>query len=214
MLANLFLHYALDTWLTRHHPETVFERYADDAVLHCKTRCGAEYLLGELRNRMEECKLVLHPDKTKVVYCKDSNRKGKHEWISFDFLGFTFRPRKAMAKQGAVFTSFAPAISKKALKRIGTRIKKWKIQTWSGHNAHEIALALNPVIKGWFNYYKHFGKSELYQLVRKLDFALVRWARKKYKKLGRSYRKSTKFLKRLQQQNQRLFAHWYILAQG
>ena len=177
-------------------------------------RCFIARRDGELQRRMEACKLVLHPDKTKIVYCKDSNRQGKHQWISFDFLGFTFRPRKAMSKQGQVFTSFIPAIGRKALKRIGTMIKKWKIQRWSGYDAHEIAYALNPRIMGWFNYFKHFGNSELYQLVRKLDFALVRWARKKYKKLGRSYRRSAAFLGRLQQQNPGLFAHWHTLAKG
>lgn len=212
LLANLFLHYAFDSWLRRNYQRVPFERYADDAVLHCKTQRGAETLLCALRDRLAECKLELHPEKTKIVYCKDSNRKGKHEWISFDFLGFTFKPRRVLSKHNQVFTGFTPAMSRKAMKRVSTTIRKWKIQTWSGQNIHDIAQALNPVISGWFNYYKHFGKSVLYQVVNRLDFALIRWARKKFKKLSRSYRKSTEFVARLCKQQPKLFAHWYALA--
>ncbi|NOI26849.1 group II intron reverse transcriptase/maturase [Vibrio mediterranei] len=211
LLANLFLHYAFDTWLTRNHQDVPFERYADDAVLHCKTRWKAKKVLEALQDRLKECKLELHPEKTKIVYCKDSNRRGAHEWVSFDFLGFCFKPRKAINKHKQVFTGFLPAISGKAKKRISTTVRKWKIQTWSGHDIEEIARALNPVISGWLNYYKHFGKSELYQMIDIFDFALVRWARKKFKKLKRSYRKSKAYISRLRQQNPILFVHWYLL---
>ncbi len=212
LLANLFLHYALDSWLSRNYQNVPFERYADDAILHCRTRCDAENLLEAFKKRFSECKLELHPLKTKIVYCKDSNRKVKHELVSFDFLGFCFKPRKAMSKHKQVFTGFTPAISKKALVRISGTIRRWKVQKWSGHNLQDIAETLNPVILGWFNYYKHFGRSLLYRVVNMLNFALIRWARKKFKNLSRSYRKSTEFLVRLQKQQPKLFVHWSTLS--
>jgi RNA-directed DNA polymerase len=149
LLANLYLHYALDAWMSRHHPDVPFERYADDVVLHCRTRWRAEVILSSLQERLNDCKLELHPQKTKIVYCKDSKRKGDHEWIAFDFLGFTFRPRKAMSKTRHVFTGFRPAISRKSLNRISMTIRNWKLQRWSGQSIEEIAHALNPVISGW-----------------------------------------------------------------
>lgn len=208
LLANLFLHYALDLWLSRHYENVPFERYADDVILHCETQHDAENLLESLQQRLTECGLELHPRKTKIVYCKDSNRKEKHRLVSFDFLGFCFKPRKAMSKHHQVFTGFTPAISKKALTKISGVIGKWKIQKWSERSLQEIAEALNPVILGWLNYYKHFGRSVLYRVTNMLNFALIRWARRKFKKLSRSYRKSTEFLARLQKQQPKLFAHW------
>lgn len=212
--ANLFLHYALDIWVSRHYPNVRFERYADDGVFHCSTRQEAETLLKALKLRLKECHLALHPEKTKIAYCKDSNRKGKHPQISFDFLGFTFRPRRAMAKHGRVFTGYTPALSRKALKRISTAITKWKFQRWSGHTIEDLARVLNPVVDGWVNYYGHFGRKELYRVHNLLEFALIRWARKKYKKLRRSYRKSREFIARLRKQQPGLFAHWNLRRSG
>ena len=208
LLANLYLHYALDVWMSRHHPDVPFERYADDVVLHCRTRWRAEVILSSLQKRLKDCKLELHPQKTKIVYCKDSNRKGDHEWIAFDFLGFTFRPRKAMSKTRHVFTGFTPAISRKSLNRISMTIRNWKLQRWSGQSIEEIAHALNPVISGWLNYYRHFGRAELYRVIKMLNFALIRWARRKFKGMKRSYRKSKQFLERMCKQQPQLFAHW------
>jgi retron-type reverse transcriptase len=96
ILANLFMHYAFDLWMARNHPGCPFERYADDAVVHCKSRRQAEDVLAEIAVRMGEVGLRLHPDKTKIVYCKDSNRRGEHEHTFFTFLGFAFRPREAL----------------------------------------------------------------------------------------------------------------------
>jgi RNA-directed DNA polymerase len=194
--------------MSRNHPEVPFERYADDVAMHCKTRWGAGVLLSDLRSRLKNCKLELHPEKTKIVYCKDSKRKGNHEWISFDFLGFTFRPRKAISKTRQVFTGYTPAISRKSLKRISTTIRNWKLQRWSGQSIDSLAQALNPVISGWLNYYRHFGRAELYRVIDMLNFALIRWARKKFKGMKRSYRKSKQLVERLRKQQPRLFAHW------
>lgn len=208
LLANLYLHYALDVWMSRKHPEVPFERYADDIVFHCKTEWKAKNLLGSLNNRLANCKLELHPEKTKIVYCKDSKRKGDYEVIAFDFLGFTFRPRVVMSRKQQLFTGFTPAISRKSLNRISKAIRGWKLQRWSDQSIDDIAQSLNPVISGWLAYYRHFGKSLLYKIVDILNFALIRWIRRKYKGMSRSYRKSKLFLGRLRKQRPQLFAHW------
>jgi RNA-directed DNA polymerase len=194
LLANLYLHYALDVWMSRNHPEVPFERYADDIVFHCKTKWKAKNLLGSLNHRLADCKLELHPEKTKIVYCKDSKRRGDYEVIAFDFLGFTFRPREAMSRKQQLFTGFTPAISRKSLNRISKTIRSWKLQRWSDQSIDDIAQALNPVISGWLAYYQHFGKSLLYKVTDILNFALIRWIRRKYKGMSRSYRKSKQFL--------------------
>ena len=208
LLANLFLHYALDIWMTRHYPDIPFERYADDVLIHCKTKWRAELILSSLRNRLRECGLELHPEKTKIVYCKQSGRRGDYECITFDFLGFTFRPREAMTRNGRIFTGFTPAISLKSLKRIGEVIRSWKLQRWSGQSIESIAETLNPVISGWLSYYRHFGRGALHRVGNMLDFALIRWARKKFKRMRQSCRKSKVFLRRLRRQQPQLFTHW------
>src|SRR5260370_37507648 len=88
LLANLFLHYAFDMWMAREFPHIPFERYADDGICHCRSAEEARALWSALGDRLAACKLVLHPVKTKVVYCKDVNRRGEFPVISFDFLGF------------------------------------------------------------------------------------------------------------------------------
>jgi RNA-directed DNA polymerase len=214
LLANLFLHYAMDVWTARHYRHIRFERYADDVVFHCNSRGEAEDFLKALTQRMVDCGLTLHPTKTKIGYCKDSNRVREHEWISFDFLGYTFKPREAINPRGQKFTGFTPAMSRKAFKRIMDAVRGLKLQLRCGDTEQQIAALLNPKIAGWFNYFKHFGKARLYWLADRLDFALICWARRKYKRLTRSYRKSGAYLKRLREQQPRLFAHWYLLKQG
>nr|WP_258040010.1 reverse transcriptase/maturase family protein [Streptomyces sp. SM1] len=109
VLANLFMHYAFDTWLDKEFPSVAFERYADDAVIHCVTEWQARRVLAALHERMEQVGLELHPDKTKIVYCKDSNRRGSFEQLSFTFLGFTFQPRSARRKDGVQYTLTFPS---------------------------------------------------------------------------------------------------------
>ncbi|MGH0004376.1 group II intron reverse transcriptase/maturase [Pseudovibrio ascidiaceicola] len=214
LLANLFLHYALDVWVSHHFPQVRFERYADDGVYHCATLADAERLLEALEQRLRECHLTLHPQKTKIVYCKDRIRKGAYPEISFDFLGFTFRPRQIMLKHGVVSIGYTPALSRKALKRISTIIRKWKLQRWSGRSIEDIARVLNPVVAGWIGYYGQFGRRELYRIYNLLEFALIRWARQKYKKLRRSYRKSKAFIRRLRKQFPELLVHWKLYRLG
>jgi RNA-directed DNA polymerase len=152
VLANLFMHYAFDLWLAREFPAVRFERYADDAVIHCRSLQQAMDVLAALEGRMADAGLCLHPDKTRIVYCKDSNRRGSHESTSFTFLGFTFRPRRAKRKDGKVFTAFLPATSKDALKKISAEVRSWRLHRWTSSDGREIAKLINPKIRGWVAY--------------------------------------------------------------
>ena len=149
ILANLFMHYAFDSWMARNYPDCPFERYADDAVVHCKSRRQAEDVLAGIAERMEEVGLRLHPDKTRIVYCKDSKRRGEHEHTSFTFLGYAFRPREARRKDGANFTSFLPAISPEALKAKSVRLRELRIHRRTDLTLDDLARWLNPIIAGW-----------------------------------------------------------------
>ncbi|WP_347331843.1 group II intron reverse transcriptase/maturase [Marinimicrobium locisalis] len=209
LLANLFLHYALDAWMVREYPKIPFERYADDVVYHCRTPWEADRLLSAIKERLMVCGLEAHPDKTRKVYCKDSNRRGPFAVITFDFLGYTFRPRSARNRKGQNYTNFSPSMSAKAFKRIKERVRQWDVINWSGRTPVELAAKLNPVVTGWLNYYGHFGLADgVYRLRKYLDQTLMRWARKKYKRLRRSCRKSWTFIDKLRTQSRYLFAHW------
>ena len=207
VLANLFMHYAFDLWLAREFPGCPFERYADDAVIHCRTRPQAEVVLGKLRKRMEQVGVSLHPEKTRIVYCKDGRRRGSHEHTEFTFLGFTFRARALRARNGNVFTGFAPAVSKDAIKKMSAQVKSWRLHALTGHTIGEIARAVNPVIRGWMQYYGAFYKTELHPVLRRINAYLVRWIRKKYRRL-RPVKKAHGAWKRITGQYPALFAHW------
>jgi RNA-directed DNA polymerase len=208
VLANLFMHYAFDAWMARNFPGCPFERYADDAIVHCKTRAQAEYVLGQIAARMEEVGLRLHPDKTRIVYCKDSNRRGKHEHISFTFLGFAFRPREAINREtGEQFTSFSPAISPEALKAKGDRLREMRIHRRTDLTLNDLAAWLNPIVAGWMRYYGRFYRSALDPLLRRVSFYLKRWAGKKYKRL-RTHKRFQRWWAGLQNREPALFAHW------
>jgi RNA-directed DNA polymerase len=207
VLANLFMHYAFDVWLTREFPTVAFERYADDAVVHCVSRRQAEKVLTALHGRMAEVGLQLHPDKTKIVYCKDSNRRGDFEHTSFTFLGYTFRPREARRADGVRFTSFLPAISKNALKKISQQVRSWQLHQRTGHTVADLARMVNPVVRGWMTYYGAFYHSALYPVLHRINTYLLRWIMKKYKKL-RTWKKAIWALSRGTQRQPELFAHW------
>ena len=186
LLANLFMHYAFDLWMTRTYPDIRFERYADDVIIHAKSQAQAEQVLEAVRQRLKECRLELHPEKTKIVYCQDDDRRGQHEHIKFDFLGYTFRPRRAKNRWGKFFVSFLPAISDKAAKAIRETIRDWRLAaTRNNQSLEEIAGLVNPSVRGWVNYYGRFYRSECTPVLRHLERALVRWARRKYKRLRR-----------------------------
>jgi RNA-directed DNA polymerase len=207
VLANVFMHYAFDLWLAREFPMVAFERYCDDAVVHCVSRWQAEKVLAALHERMAEVGLELHPDKTKIVYCKDSNRRGDFEHTSFTFLGYTFRPRGARRKDGVRFTCFLPAISKDALKRIGKRVRSWRLHRRTGSTAADLAQMINPVVRGWMAYYGAFYRSALYPVLHRINTYLLRWIMKKYKKL-RTWKKAIQLMRDAVKRQPRYFAHW------
>ena len=208
VLANLFMHYAFDTWLGQEFPTVEFERYADDAVVHCATERQAQQVWAALSKRMEAVGLRLHPDKTKIVYCKDRKRRFDHESTSFTFLGYTFRPRKAPTRDGkSMFTAFLPAISKDALKDKGQTVRRWRLHLRTTRDLAELAEWMNPVIRGWMVYYGKFYRTEMDGLLRRINTYLVRWARRKFKRL-RSFKKAKLWWNRLQRREPNLFVHW------
>jgi len=208
LLANLFLHYAFDRWMAREFPDCPFERYADDGVIHCASEAQAEEVLGALAQRLTTVGLELHPDKTHVVYCKDANRTGSYEHERFTFLGFTFRPRLAKNRRGQHFVGFLPAISDDAGKAIRQQIRSWRINVHSDKSLSDLASFVNPIVRGWCNYYGRFYKSWLYRSLRRINEYLVRWARRKFKRLRTSARRAWRWLRGVQRRSPELFAHW------
>ena len=211
LLANLFLHYAFDVWMKRTNPSCPFARYADDAVAHCRSEAEAKQLLAAIEERLKECRLELHPEKSGIVYCKDSTRRKDYPKTSFTFLGYEFRPRSAKRRDGTVWTSFLPAISASAMKRIRQAIREWNLPRQTSVGLNELAKRYNAQIRGWMNYYSHFYKSALCQLYDHLDWKLMQWARRKYRKVTGTTR-ARGWLKKVIGRQPRLFVHW--LAHG
>ncbi len=209
VLANLFLHYVFDKWLQKHFPKTLWCRYADDGLVHCRTEAEAKYMLAVLKERFEACGLEMHPLKTKIVYCKDGSRKGEYENTEFDFLSYTFRRKQRKnRKRNSMFINFTPAVSKSALKSMRLKIRKLRIRMATELSIAQLAKWLNPIINGWIGYYGRFTRSALYGMCRHVNKALVRWARRKFKPLRRHKIKAMKFLEGISKQNPYLFAHW------
>jgi RNA-directed DNA polymerase len=208
LLANIFLHYAFDAWMSREFPAVPFERYADDVTLHCKTERQARTVLAAITERMAQVGLEVHPGKTRIVYCKDSRRRGSHEHERFDFLGYTFRPRGALSRRGVLFTSFCPAVSDDAAKAIRQQIKRWRLHLWSGQTLTDLAREINPIVRGWLNYYGRFYRSWLIQSLRRIDDYLVRWSMRKYKRLRGKLSRAWALLHAVQRRQPQLFAHW------
>jgi group II intron reverse transcriptase/maturase len=211
VLANLFMHYAFDAWMAREHPGVQFERYADDAVVHCVTEAQAERLVVAISNRMAEVGLRLHPTKTTVVYCKDARRRGSYEHTEFTFLGFTFRARGARSRAGVNFTGFGPAISKHALTKVSAQVRRWRLHVHTGHTLAELARTVNPIVRGWMQYYGAFNRTALYPLLRRINAYLVRWLRRKYRR-QRPFKKAKACWLRITRQQPRLFTHWTWVA--
>ncbi|SCG82373.1 RNA-directed DNA polymerase (reverse transcriptase) [Proteiniborus sp. DW1] len=210
VLANLFMHYAFDMWMKKNYPNDPWARYADDGIAHCKTLTEAESLLKALKVGLEEIGLELHLDKTRIVYCKDDDRKGKYTNETFDFLGYTFRPRLSKSKYGKFFVNFTPAVSNKASKAMRQTIRSWRLQLKPDKELKDIANMSNPVIRGCINYCGRFYKSALYLVLRYVNAALRNWARRKYKKLSRGKRKAEHWLGKIAKNLPKLFAHWQI----
>lgn len=211
LLSNLFMHYAFDEWLRRNNPSIQFARYADDAVVHARSQHEAETLLAGLRQRLAECGLELHPEKTKIVYCKDDDRRSDHEHTSFDFLGYTFRPRRAKNRWGKPFVSFLPAVSNKAANSIRSTIRSWRLgATRSNQSLEEIAKFVNPFVRGWVNYYGRFYKSALTPVLRELERSLAYWVRRKFKRFARHARRAVHWLGQVARREPNLFVLWQI----
>ena len=214
LLANLFLHYAFDKWMKRKYPFIPFERYADDIVCHCRSLVQAQSLLEKLNERMRDVGLELHPEKTKIVYCKDDDRKKDFPLTSFDFLGYTFRARRSKNKWGKHFINFTPAISNKAAKAIRQTSRGWNWPKRSDKDLEDLTRMFNPIIQGWINYYGRFYKSALYPALRCLDRRLAVWATRKYKHLRGHRRRAVHWLDRISRRQPNLFAHWRLLYAG
>ena len=211
LLANLFLHYAFDAWMVRTFPAVQFARYADDAIVHCRSERHAKQVLDAIRDRFKECGLELHPTKTRVVYCKDDDRRGNGEHASFDFLGYTFQPRRAKNRSGKHFVSFLPAISTKAAKAIRRTIREWRMAaTRNNQRLEDLARLVNPSVRGWDNYYGRFYRSKLVQVLRHLNVALAKWAQRKYKRFRRRERASMHWLGRIAQRDPKLMVLWQL----
>jgi group II intron reverse transcriptase/maturase len=207
VLANLFMHYAFDAWMARGFPTVPFERYADDAVVHCKSERQARHLRQAIADRMAEVGLRLHPDKTKIVYCKDGNRPGSYEHTAFTFLGFTFRQRRARNRHGKSFSNFLPAISKDALNKISAALRSWRLHLRTGHTFKDLARRINPIVAGWMQYYGAFYRSALSPLLQRINAYLMRWIRKKYKRL-RGKKKARECWQGITGRYPLMFAHW------
>jgi len=211
LLANLFLHYAFDMWMRRNFPDIPFERYADDAICHCRTEGQAMALRAALDVRFADCGLTLHPDKTKIVYCRDESRRDTHPIFKFDFLGYTFRPRLVSKRAGSMGVSFSPAASPTALKAIRGTIRSWSLHLRSDKALDDLARMFNSHIRGWINYYGRFCPSALYPTLWNIERYLARWVSGKYKSLRRHKRRSRHWLARIVQRQPQLFAHWTLL---
>jgi group II intron reverse transcriptase/maturase len=211
LLANLFLHYAFDYWMQRKYPHVPFERYADDMVCHCRTESQARKLLADLNERLGDCGLELHSEKTKIVYCKDEDRKGDYPVKKFDFLGYTFRPRLSRNRRGKFFVNFSPAISNKAAKAIRKKVRSWSWQLRPGDTLEDLARECNSIIRGWIYYYGRYYPSAMRRIHEHINWRLVRWATCKYKKLRGRQRKAKIWLKRIALRQPNLFVHWRIV---
>lgn len=211
LLANLFLHYTFDKWMGRHYPHIPFERYADDGVTHCRSLKQAERLKAALQTRFAQCGLELHPLKTRIIYCKDDDRTGDYADTAFDFLGYTFRPRRSKNRWGKAFINFSPAISRKAAKAIRQEVRGWKLHLRSDKTLEDLGRMFNAVIRGWVGYYGAFYKSALYPTLRHLDRKLVLWATRKYKRLRGHRRRAAHWLQGVAHRQIGLFAHWRLL---
>jgi RNA-directed DNA polymerase len=208
LLANIFMHYAFDAWMARKHPDLTFERYCDDCVVHCRSEHQARQVRDDIATRLAQVGLELHPDKTRIVYCQDADRRGDYQVTSFTFLGYTFRPRLAKSKHGKHFVSFLPAVSRDAVTAMGREIRSWHIARRSDKSLTDLARMFNNIVQGWINYYGRFYKSMLYPLLRRLNLHLVRWACRKYKRLKRRERRAMRWLAEVARRAPYLFAHW------
>lgn len=211
LLANLYLHYAFDLWMGREFPTIPFERYADDVICHCRSEAQSAHLKDAIARRFATCHLELHPQKTKIAYCKNARRHRTYPTVQFDFLGYAFRPRWCRTKEGTLFIGFAPAISPKSAKAIRQTMRGWHIHHRSDLSLEEIARMVNPALRGWINYYGAYQRSALRRVFDHFNVYLFRWAMRKYKDLRRHWTRAAERVHRVQTRQPGLFAHWALL---
>lgn len=212
ILANLFMHYAFDIWMERQNPQAPFERYADDAIIHCRTEHEALQILENLRRRLEECKLELHPMKTKIVYCQDKDRKKDYPNTEFDFLGYTFRRTFIKDKLGRLQFNFIPSVSKKAAKAFRDKIKAMRLHSLTGKKIEMIAELINPTVRGWLNYFTKYNPSAVKYTMDCLNRRLVKWAMCKYKRFRGHRKRAEQWLKELAKREPNMFPHWTLVS--
>jgi RNA-directed DNA polymerase len=210
LLANVYLHYSLDKWMETKYSQVPFERFADDIIIHCKSEEEAVEVLERIRERLSDCKLELHPDKTRIVYCRDGKRKRpKERPVQFTFLGFDFKSRRSKNRHdGSIFYSFTPAISKKREQMLTVKLRKLNISRRTRASIEELAEELNPKVSGWINYYGKFRRSAMRKICTRVNERLVKWIWWKHKKFKRSWKQAWKYLHDIQQHNLKLFTHW------
>jgi len=210
VLANLFMHYAFDMWMVRTNPCAPFERYADDAIIHCKTESEAVEILGKLNQRLKECKLELHPKKTKIIYCKDKDRMKEYPITEFDFLGYTFRRIFIKDRLGRLQFNFLPSVSKKSAKDFRGKIKAMRIHSYTGSRIEIIAEMINPTVRGWLNYFTKYNPSAVKYSIDCINRRLVKWAMCKFKRFRGHRTRAEKWLKELAKREPKMFSHWTL----
>jgi len=210
ILANLFMHYAFDLWMTRNHRNTPFERYADDTVVHCRTEQEAKQLLAHIDERLHDCKLELHPTKTKIVYCQDKDRRKEYSGTEFDFLGYTFRKVRIKDRLGRLQMNFIASVSKKAEQALKDKVKALEIHKRTGSKIEMIAEMLNPILRGWMNYFGKFNRSAMKRALDCVQRRLIKWAMCKYKKFRGHRRRAEEWLKQVKEREPNMFAHWAL----
>ena len=210
LLANLFMHYVFDKWMDREFPEVPFARYADDAVVHCHSEAKARTLLERLHERFVECKLELHPEKTQIVCCNVKKQKFSKVAKKFNFLGYCFRPRLVRNRYGLLFANFTPAISPSNAKRIRQTVRRWRLHMRTHMNLFEIARLVSPIIQGWINYYGGYQRSSLFRVLNKINLALVKWVKWKYKKKAQYTKRARAWLGKVAKHHPDLFPHWKL----
>jgi len=215
ILSNLFMHYAFDLWMTRTHPDLPWCRYADDGLVHCRSEQEAQALKAELQARLTECRLELHPTKTKIVYCRDGKRRGKYPNVKFDFLGYGFRPRLVQnSRDNTLFCGFTPAVSISAMKAMRTTIRELGLRHRTELSLADIARQINPLLRGWIAYYGRYAPSALDPMLRYVNLTLRAWAMRKFKRFATKKIRAGRFLERMAREHADLFVHWRLGLTG
>jgi len=211
LIANIFLHHGFDMWMTREFPGVWFERFADDVVVHCVTERQARQVWEAIGRRLADIGLLLHPDKTRLVYCKDYKRHLDFDQVTFTFCGYMFRPRKAFDKnRKRSYTGFLPAAAPGKLTDMSRKAASWRLHRRTTQTLDNLAEDVNPVLRGWLNYFTAFYPSAVIPIGRRMDRHLMRWARWKYKRLERGDKRARAWLKGVRKRSPDLFAHWAL----